>query len=67
MTRTQELLARASHFADRAASARGRTARNTFLSLEQSYRNLAAHQERFEAARQAMAPASEPNEAAAGA
>lgn len=50
MTRAQELHAKADHFAARAAHARGRTARNTYLSLEKSYRGLAAQQERFEAA-----------------
>ncbi len=50
MTRAQELHAKADHFADRAARAHGRTARNTYLSLEQSYRSLATQQERFEAA-----------------
>jgi hypothetical protein len=50
LTRAKELLAKADHFAARAARARGRTARNTYLSLEQSYRGLATQQERFEAA-----------------
>ncbi len=50
MSRAKELLAKAEHFAARAARARGRTARNTYLSLEQSYRGLATQQERFEAA-----------------
>ena len=50
MTRAQELRAKADHFADRAARARDRTARNTYLSLEQSYRSLATQQSRFEAA-----------------
>ncbi len=50
MTRVQEFHAKADHFALRAARARGRTARNTYLSLEQSYRRLATQQERFEAA-----------------
>ena len=50
VTRAQELHAKADHFAERAAQARGRTARNTYLSLEQSYRSLATQQERFETA-----------------
>jgi hypothetical protein len=50
LTRAQELHAKADHFALRAAHARGRTARNTYLSLEQSYRGLATQQERFETA-----------------
>lgn len=48
MTRAKELTEKAEQFADRAARARGRTARNTYLSLEQSYRSLAVQQERFE-------------------
>ena len=55
MTRAQELHAKANHFADRAAHAHGRTARNTYLSLEQSYRGLAIQQERFEIAGQKLA------------
>ena len=50
MTRAQELQAKADHFAHRADHARARTARNTYLSLEQSYRVLAAQQARFDAA-----------------
>jgi hypothetical protein len=67
MTRTQELLARADHYADRAARARGRTARNTYLSLEQSYRNLVAQYERFDAAGISLAPPSPPHLTAVGA
>ncbi len=50
VSRSKELSERADHFASRAVRARGRTARNTYLSLEQSYRSLATQQERFEAA-----------------
>ena len=50
MSRSTELTERAEQFAHRASRARGRTARNTYLSLEQSYRSLATQQERFEAA-----------------
>ncbi len=48
MTKAEELHAKADHFADRAATAKARTARNTYLSLEQSVRALAANQERTE-------------------
>jgi len=54
LTRTQELLDKAAHFAARALHAKSRTERNTCLSLEQSYRNLAAHNERFDAARREL-------------
>ncbi len=57
MTRAQELHAKADHFAVRAGRARRRTERNTYLSLEQSYRGLATQQERFEAAGLALAAA----------
>ena len=67
MTRTQELLDRAMHFADRAAHAKSRTERNTCLSLEQSYRNLAAHYERFEAAGRELANMADASETAASA
>jgi hypothetical protein len=50
MTKALELYAKADRFALRAAHARTRTERNTYLSLEKSYRTLAAKQERFEAA-----------------
>ncbi len=60
MARTQELLDKAAHFADRAARARGRTERNTYLSLEQSYRTLAAHTGRFEAAGRELASSGDP-------
>ena len=60
MTTALDLLARADHFARRASRARGRTARNTYLSLEQSYRNLAAQQERFESAGRELTAASTP-------
>ncbi len=60
MTTAPELLSKAEHFAHRASRARGRTARNTYLSLEQSYRNLAAQQERFETAGRELAAASTP-------
>jgi hypothetical protein len=46
MTKAQELRAKADSFAARAASAKGRTMRNTYHSLEQSVRNLAASEER---------------------
>ena len=42
MTRAQEFRAMAEEFAARAASSKARTTRNTFLSLEQSLRHLAA-------------------------
>ena len=67
LTRTQELLTRADHFARRAIKARGRTARNTYLSLEQSYRSLAAHYDRFDAAGRALAPLTEAPLTAVGA
>ena len=60
MTRAQDLHAKADHFAERARRARDRTARNTYLSLEQSYRSLAAQQERFEAAGQELAASASP-------
>ncbi len=59
MTRAQQLHAKADHFADRAAHARERTARNTYLSLEQSYRGLAIQQDRFEAAGRELAAAAQ--------
>jgi hypothetical protein len=52
LTRAQDLHAKANHFADRAAHAHGRTARNTYLSLEQSYRGLATQQEHVDTAGQ---------------
>lgn len=55
------------HFADRAAHAKSRTERNTCLSLEQSYRNLAAHYERFEAAGRELANMADASETAASA
>ena len=58
MTKAQELRAKADHFAARAASAKARTTRNTYLSLEQSVRNLAASEERDEDAKQIAANAS---------
>ena len=51
MTKAQELYAKADAFAERAANAKARTARNTYRSLEQSVRSLAASQERDEAER----------------
>jgi|WetSurMetagenome_2_1015567.scaffolds.fasta_scaffold146392_2 hypothetical protein len=50
MTKAHELYAKADRFAARAAHARTRTERNTYLSLEKSYRTLADKQVRFEAA-----------------
>jgi hypothetical protein len=50
VTRAQEFHDRADHFAVRAVHARDRKARNTNLSLEQSYRDLAAQQEQSSAA-----------------
>jgi hypothetical protein len=50
MTKAHELYAKADRFAARAAHARSRTERNTYLSLEKSYRTLAAKQARFETA-----------------
>ncbi|HEY5410868.1 MAG TPA: hypothetical protein VIJ94_09085 [Caulobacteraceae bacterium] len=64
MTRVQDLQAKADHFADRAAHARDRTARNTYLSLEQSYRSLAVQQGRFEIAGQKLSAAAPPQDAA---
>ena len=61
MTTALELLSRADHFAHRASRARGRTARNTYLSLEQSYRNLAAQQGRFETAGRELTAAFTPD------
>jgi hypothetical protein len=55
MTRAQLLRAKADSFAARAASAKARTQRNTFLSLEQAVRSLAAMEERDESARQGEA------------
>jgi len=55
LTRSQELQAKADHFAIRASRAHGRTARNTYLSLERSYRGLASQQERFEIAGRELA------------
>ena len=60
MTRTRDLRARADHFAERASRARERTARNTYLSLEQSYRSLAVQQERFETAGRELTAGSAP-------
>ena len=57
MTKAQELNAKADHFAARAASAKGRTTRNTYLSLEQAVRTLATTEQRDEAARQSPANA----------
>ena len=48
MTRAQQLRAKADSFAARAASAKGRTRRNTYLSLEQAVRSLAVMEERDE-------------------
>ena len=62
MSSSKELTDRADQFALRAARARDRTARNTYLSLEQSYRGLAAQQERFEAASRELHAATEPME-----
>ena len=45
MTTVQELREKADQFAARAAHAKARTQRNTFLSLAQSCRFLANHQE----------------------
>jgi hypothetical protein len=64
VTRTQDLQAKADHFASRAGHARNRTARNTNLSLEQSYRSLAADEERTDAANPAP-DAETPNRPAA--
>jgi len=52
MTKAQQLRAKADSFAARAASAKARTLRNTYLSLEQAVRNLADLEERGESARQ---------------
>lgn len=57
MTKAQELHAKADVFAGRAASAKGRTTRNTYLSLEHSVRALAASEERAEADRRDHQPA----------
>jgi hypothetical protein len=45
MSRAQDFKAKAEQFAARAAHAKLRTERNTFLSLEQSCRQLAADEE----------------------
>ncbi len=50
MDKAKDFHAKADHFATRAAHAKARTDRNTYLSLERAYRNLAVKQERFEAA-----------------
>ncbi len=44
-TKSEELSAKADQFATRAAHAKDRKVRNTFRSLEQSCRTLAAHQD----------------------
>ena len=64
MTKAQDLQAKADHFADRAAHARERTARNTYLSLEHSYRSLAAQIDRFEAAGRKLSADAPPDGAA---
>jgi hypothetical protein len=64
VTKAQDLQAKADHFADRAAHARERTARNTYLSLEQSYRSLAAQLDRFEAAGRELSAGVSPDGAA---
>ena len=51
MTKATELRAKADAYAARAAAAKARTERNTYLSLEQSCRALANHVEQGEAAR----------------
>ena len=51
MTKAKELWAKADKFAARAAAAKARTERNTYLSLEQSCRTLAAHAEQGAAER----------------
>jgi len=51
MTRAQQLRAKADSFAARAANAKARTLRNTYLSLEQAVRSLAVMEERGETAR----------------
>ena len=67
MNRAKELTSKADQFADRAARARERTARNTYLSLERSYRSLAVQQERFEAAGRELANMADASETAASA
>lgn len=67
MTKMQRLLERADHFADRAAHARGRTERNTYLSLERSYRTLAAQHERFDTAGRYLSLVGDPPQATANA
>jgi hypothetical protein len=57
MTKAQELHAKAELFAALAASAKARTTRNTYLSLEQSVRSLALSEERDQAARKLSANA----------
>ena len=51
MTKAKELRAQADQFAARAAAAKARTERNTYLSLEQSCRTLAANAEQNAARR----------------
>jgi hypothetical protein len=50
MTKVQELHAKADHFAARAANAKARRLRNTYLALEQAVRSLAEHEERSDPA-----------------
>jgi len=57
MSKAQELHAKADLFAARAAGAKGRTARNTYLSLEQTVRSLAIREQRGEDARHGAAGA----------
>jgi hypothetical protein len=57
MTKSQQLQAKADHFAARAAAAKDRTIRNTYLSLEQSVRAVAASEARAEEPRPSAANA----------
>jgi hypothetical protein len=59
MLKSEQFLNKADQFAARAAAAKARTLRNTFLSLEQTCRNLAASEQRREAARTADATLAE--------
>jgi hypothetical protein len=55
MSTPKDLYAKAERFGRRAAAAKGRIVRNTYLSLERSVRMLAVSEECDEAARQEQA------------
>lgn len=62
MTTIKDLYAKAEQFAARAAASKQRTSRNTYRSLEQSCRTLAANQELSRAAGAPEPVASDPSE-----